>query len=90
MLGNSFLGSIIDEACIDLVVHGHAHLGNRVGVTSGGTPVRNVALQVTGGIAIFEVAPGQQVHAIDDLPEPVGLRHSETSRVRMMDMLRDD
>lgn len=90
MLGNSFLGQIIDEEDVDLVVHGHAHLGNRDGTTEGGTPVRNVALQVTGGIAVFEVGPGREVRAIDELPGPHALRHSETSRIRMMDMLRDE
>lgn len=90
MLGNSYLGRIIDEEGVDLVLHGHAHLGNRDGETSGGTPVRNVALQVTGGISIFEVAPGKQVRSIGDLPEPPEHRHSETSRIRMMDMIRND
>lgn len=90
MLGNSYLGRIIDEAGIDLVVHGHAHLGNPYGRTPGGTPVRNVALQVTGGIALFEISPGREVDAIGDMLGPAALRHSETSRIRMLDMLRDD
>jgi len=90
MLGNSYLGRIIDEEDVDLVLHGHAHLGNRDGETSGGTPVRNVALQVTGGISVFEVAPGKQVRSIGDSPEPPECRHSETSRIRMLDMIRND
>jgi Icc-related predicted phosphoesterase len=90
MLGNSFLGRIIDEESVDLVVHGHAHLGNRVGITAGGTPVRNVALQVTGGIEILDVGPGQQVRAIECISAPLFLRPVGGSRIRMMDMLRDD
>ncbi len=61
MLGNSELAKVIDRYDIDLVVHGHAHLGNTHGHTIGGTPVRNVAAPVTGGPTMIEVthrAPG--------------------------------
>ncbi len=57
MLGNALLGATIDEFAPALVVHGHAHLGNEVGVTEGNTPVRNVALQVTHGIRLLSIDP---------------------------------
>lgn len=56
MLGNSLLGRVIDDHRVDLVIHGHAHLGNEYGQTPGGTPVRNVAVSVTGGPVIYEVS----------------------------------
>lgn len=55
MLGNSELAKVIDRHDIDLVIHGHAHLGNTHGHTLGGTPVRNVAVPVTGGPTIIEL-----------------------------------
>lgn len=64
MLGNSLLGRVIDEHAVDLVIHGHAHLGNEVGRTPGGTPVRNVAAHVTGGLVLYEVAAGKHVESI--------------------------
>jgi len=64
MLGNSLLGKASDESNIDLVIHGHAHLGNQVGQTPGGTPVRNVAASVTGGPVIYDVRPNQQVTTV--------------------------
>ncbi|MGB3330317.1 MAG: metallophosphoesterase family protein, partial [Thermomicrobiales bacterium] len=74
MLGNSLLGRVIDEHAVDLVIHGHAHLGNEVGQTPGGTPVRNVAAQVTGGLVLYDVAAGQHVESIatdvEGHPEP--------------------
>jgi Icc-related predicted phosphoesterase len=72
MLGNSLLGKTIDEHTIDLVIHGHAHLGNQVGQTPHGTPVRNVAAHVTGGPVIYDVAPRQRVTTVpltDVLPD---------------------
>jgi Icc-related predicted phosphoesterase len=54
MLGNCELGRIIDRHAVDLVLHGHAHLGNAFGYTAGGTPIRNVASQVTGGVAVHD------------------------------------
>jgi len=56
MLGNSELGRVIDRHRVDLVIHGHAHLGNPDGYTAGGTPVSNVASPVTGGVVVHEVA----------------------------------
>ena len=61
MLGNSLLGKVIDEEQVDLVIHGHAHLGNQIGQTPAGTPVRNVAAHVTGGPVIYDVLPSQIV-----------------------------
>jgi Icc-related predicted phosphoesterase len=48
---HAFLGSYLfeeaaDEAGADLILHGHAHGGVEKGETSGGIPVRNVALTV--------------------------------------------
>lgn len=57
MLGNADLGRVIDRHRVDLVIHGHAHLGNPAGTTRGGTPVRNVASTVTGGVTILDVSP---------------------------------
>jgi Icc-related predicted phosphoesterase len=54
MLGSSELGRVIDRHHVDLVLHGHAHLGNPAGRTPGGVPVLNVAAPVTGGITIHE------------------------------------
>lgn len=64
MLGNSLLGRVIDEHAVDLVIHGHAHLGNEVGKTPGGTPVRNVATHVTGGPVLYNVSPGKQIESL--------------------------
>jgi Icc-related predicted phosphoesterase len=50
MLGNCELGVVLDEHRPDLVIHGHAHLGNCRGRTPGGVPVRNVAWPVTRGV----------------------------------------
>lgn len=57
MLGNVELGRVVDRHGVDLVVHGHAHLGNPDGWTVGGTPVRNVALPVVGGPVICDLLP---------------------------------
>jgi Icc-related predicted phosphoesterase len=59
MLGNSELGIVLDDRRPDLVIHGHAHLGARQGLTPGGLPVRNVALPVVNGIHVetFHVVP---------------------------------
>lgn len=56
MLGNIELARVIDRYPVDLVIHGHAHLGNPAGQTIGGTPVRNVANPVVGHPVIYEVA----------------------------------
>ncbi len=55
MLGNIELAHVIDRHDVDLVIHGHAHLGNTYGQTAGGTPVRNVATTVTGGPIVHEL-----------------------------------
>jgi Icc-related predicted phosphoesterase len=79
MLGNSLLGRVIDEHAVDLVIHGHAHLGNEVGKTPGGTPVRNVATHVTGGPVLYDVGPGKQIESIplDAHPVPGGSAEPE-------------
>ena len=57
MLGNVDLGRVIDRHRVDLVIHGHAHLGNAAGATLGGTPVRNVASNVGGGLTLIDLEP---------------------------------
>jgi Icc-related predicted phosphoesterase len=57
MLGNEQLGIVVDRHAVDLVIHGHAHLGNSEGATRGGTPVRNVAHTITRGLAVHEFFP---------------------------------
>ncbi len=74
MLGNCELGRVIDRHAVDLALHGHAHLGNPVGRTIGGRPVRNVARPVNGGIVLFDL-PDPVVrlrHAVVGSPLPVG------------------
>jgi Icc-related predicted phosphoesterase len=61
MLGNSLLGNVIDTHPVDLVVHGHAHLGNQIGQTPGGVPVRNVAAHVTGRPTFYDVLAQRRV-----------------------------
>jgi hypothetical protein len=58
MLGNSLLGRVIDAHPVDLVLHGHAHLGNHRGQTPGGVPVRNVAAHVTGRPMLYDIGAG--------------------------------
>lgn len=72
MLGNSLLGRVIDDHCVDLVIHGHAHLGNQYGQTPGGTPVRNVAVSVTGGPVVYDVNGRRPSGAHPWVPEPPG------------------
>ncbi len=55
LLGNCEFGRVIDRFDVDLVYHGHAHHGNQVGETKGGTPVFNVAHDVSGGIVLHEL-----------------------------------
>jgi Icc-related predicted phosphoesterase len=55
MLGNGELGRVIDRHQVDLVLHGHAHLGNQIGFTTGGTPVRNVAYPVNAGVVYLSI-----------------------------------
>lgn len=73
MLGNSLLGRVIDEHQVDLVIHGHAHLGNHEGQTPGGTPVRNVAAHVTGSPRIYDVAGLRAVRTVDFVHELTGV-----------------
>lgn len=82
MLGNSLLGKVIDEHRVDLVLHGHAHLGNHSGQTPGGVPVRNVAAHVTGRPMIYDVSLVRDVNEIDrpwtpglPLVSPVATEH---------------
>jgi Icc-related predicted phosphoesterase len=71
MLGNSLLGRVIDQHNVDLVIHGHAHLGNEYGQTPGGTPVRNVAAHVTGGPVIYDIVRGKHVDTVRNVLLPV-------------------
>lgn len=47
-LGSYLLAEAVDRVGADLALHGHAHAGSERGQTSGGIPVRNVALPVIG------------------------------------------
>lgn len=58
MLGNIELGRTIDRYSVDIVLHGHAHLGNPIGRTPNGILVRNVAQYVTGGVVVHELERG--------------------------------
>jgi len=68
MLGNSLLGRVIDHHDVDLVIHGHAHLGNELGQTPGGTPVRNVAMHVTGGPVVYGITRPREIATLSRLP----------------------
>jgi Icc-related predicted phosphoesterase len=57
MLGNTELARVIDAHQVDLVIHGHAHLGNPAGLTPGGALVRNAALPVNGEVVTIELSP---------------------------------
>lgn len=56
LLGNMELARAIDDCDVDLVIHGHAHHGNPIGRTMGGTPVRNVAYDIAQSFIIQEIA----------------------------------
>jgi len=61
-LGSHHLADAVDEAGVDLVVHGHAHAGCEAGTTPGGAEVRNVAQPVLGRpFAVYAVDPGRSV-----------------------------
>lgn len=61
-LGSHHLADAVDEAGVDLVVHGHAHAGCETGTTPGGAAVRNVAQPVLGRpYAVYGVEPGRPV-----------------------------
>lgn len=72
MLGNSLLGKVIDEHQVDLVLHGHAHLGNHIGQTPGGVPVRNVAAHVTGRPTVYDVRFDRDVREVACSSAPGG------------------
>lgn len=55
LLGNSALGQVVEKHHVDLVLHGHAHIGTPYGLTPAGVPVFNAAAGVTGGVTIHEV-----------------------------------
>lgn len=59
MLGNGELGRVIDQHRVDLVLHGHAHLGNRYGRTTRGVAVRNVAYPVNNDVVRLQIEPGR-------------------------------
>jgi 3',5'-cyclic AMP phosphodiesterase CpdA len=73
MLGNSLLGNVIDSHAVDLVIHGHAHLGNQVGQTPGGVPVRNVAAHVTGRPTMYDIQAPRHVTDLTPAGDRVGL-----------------
>jgi Icc-related predicted phosphoesterase len=79
MLGNALLGTTIDEFAPTLVVHGHAHLGNEVGSTEAGVPVRNVALQVTQGIRLLSLLADGTVESTGLRPI-AGMEHETSLR----------
>jgi Icc-related predicted phosphoesterase len=60
MLGNCELGLVLDRRRPDMVIHGHAHLGNLAGHTVGGVPVRNVSVSITSDVYIEAVSNVQQ------------------------------
>ena len=68
LLGNMEFGRVIDRHDVDLVVHGHAHLGNLEGQTAGGTPVRNVARSVSRAIVIHELVPRRRARLLESIP----------------------
>ena len=55
LLGNSALGHVVEKHQVDLVLHGHSHIGSPFGLTPGGVPVFNVAAGVTGGVTIHTI-----------------------------------
>lgn len=55
LLGNCELARVIDQHNVDLVLHGHAHLGSPTGRTPGGTLVLNVAHDVNGGLIVHKM-----------------------------------
>ncbi|MGH2531202.1 MAG: metallophosphoesterase family protein [Thermomicrobiales bacterium] len=56
LLGNCELAKVIDRYDVDLVLHGHAHLGSPSGSTPGGTLVLNVAYDVNGGPVLHQLS----------------------------------
>lgn len=74
LLGNCEFGRVIDRFDVDLVYHGHAHLGNLFGETTGGTPVFNVAQDVSGGIVIHEISTHSRPKLKPAMQVPIGAR----------------
>ncbi len=68
LLGNSALGHVVEKHRVDLVLHGHSHIGSPYGLTPGGIPVFNVAAGVTGGVTVHEI-PLDPALPISDSPE---------------------
>jgi Icc-related predicted phosphoesterase len=69
-LGSYLLAESIDRVGADLVLHGHAHLGQEAGTTPGGIPVRNVSQHV--------IKRAYNVYSFSDdraHPEKVGSAH---------------
>jgi Icc-related predicted phosphoesterase len=67
LLGNSALGRVIDKHRVDLVLHGHAHLGSPEGTTPGGVPVRNVASDIHGGFSVHAVPIDRRAEDVQEL-----------------------
>jgi Icc-related predicted phosphoesterase len=67
LLGNSALGHVVEKHHVDLVLHGHSHIGSPFGFTPGGVPVFNVAAGVTGGVSIHTI-PLDPTRAISTTP----------------------
>ncbi|MDI6715333.1 MAG: metallophosphoesterase [Actinomycetota bacterium] len=58
-LGASIMAGPIDKYGANLVLHGHAHYGTEKGMTSGGVPVRNVAMSTMGRPYMVYTLPGR-------------------------------
>lgn len=72
-LGSYLLAEVIDEAGVDLAVHGHAHLGTEHGTTAGGIRVRNVAQPVIRrAFALYHLP----LAGPEGAPAPVGHGHT--------------
>jgi len=74
LLGNCEFGQVIDRHEVDLVYHGHAHLGNLFGETAGGTPVFNVAHDVSRGIVLHELSANHKPLSHTATSIPAGAR----------------
>ena len=72
LLGNSALGRVIDRHQVDLVLHGHAHIGCAEGVTPGGIPVRNVASDIHGGFSFHTISMKRPTSAVPVLSTACG------------------
>ena len=84
MLGNALLGRTIDEFGADLVIHGHAHLGNEFGQTEAGITVLNVAMPIVGGIRLLNIDEERNVQFTGKRPvrSPVMATRVRESDVR--------